>query len=104
MPSSSASLLRDRLELTWYYPEIDINCLLFNLAELLSPALPSEHRVSTHSEMVQTERVISVKVRKYRTTAEQGDLCLCGNKEKEKGTGGTDKPNRYFLMSRFSIY
>lgn len=83
------------------YLEIDINCLLLNLTELLSPTLPSEHHFSIHPEMVLTQCVISGKVKKYGT--EQAALCLYGSKEKENRMGMTDKPNWYFSIHGFSI-
>lgn len=45
--------------------ETDINCLLLNLVELSSPALPSEHHFSIPPEMVVTGCVSSIKVKKY---------------------------------------
>lgn len=80
-----------------YYLEIDINCLLLNLTELLSPTLPSEHHFSIHSEMFLTGCVISIKIKKYRTTTEQGTPMPRWKQRKRKWDRNDRQPNWYFF-------
>lgn len=81
------------------YLEIDTNCLLLNLTELLSPTLPSEHHFSIHPEMVLTQCVISGKVKKYGT--EQAASCLIWKQRKRKLDGNDRQAQLVLFDSRF---